>query len=125
MKALILALIIHLTVNPLVFLKGRNVFETNRTLKVMWSAVFIFEFLLFVSSLLFFRYLPDGIVHFGRLLGTSWMLFLLYVGGIVLIFDIFYLIFKRKLHKPLHIRHQSKRMKQSLVSEFPVIFRKI
>lgn len=116
MKALILALIIHLTVNPLVFLKGRNVFETNRTLKVMWSAVFIFEFLLFVSSLLFFRYLPDGIVHFGRLLGTSWMLFLLYVGGIVLIFDIFYLIFKRKLHKPLHIRHQPKRMKQSVLT---------
>lgn len=114
MRALLVTLLIHLTLNPLIYLKGRNVFKDNKLIKNIWSFVFIAELSLFVIVLLFSDYLPDPFVHFVRVLATSWFLFVVYCGGIILIYDFIYLIIKRRLSQPLEIENQPKNFKQPL-----------
>lgn len=106
MKALTLALIFHLTLNPLLYLKGRNVLKPYKVASYIWTAVFILELLLYVITFTFYRYLPPSIVHVGRVFGGSWMLFTIYSSSIILVSDIVYLIIKRQLFNPKMLLRQ-------------------
>ena len=99
MRSLIVALIIHLTLNILIFLKGWDVFKTQKVLRTPWAVIFSFELIVYLVGFVFFRHLPPEIVHPIRMMGTTWMLFLLYLGGLVLMFDFLYLVFSRQLTK--------------------------
>ena len=111
MRSLIVALIIHLTLNILVFLKGWDVFKTRKVLRTPWAVIFSFELIVYLVGFVFFRHLPPEIVHPIRMMGTTWMLFLLYLGGLVLIFDFLYLVFRRQLTRPKTLLNQSKKLK--------------
>ena len=115
MRALLVAYLLHITINPLLFLKGRNVFKNNKLIRIVWSAVFITEFLIFSTVLILSKYLSASFVHFGRVLGTSWMLFIIYTVGLILIFDFFYLLIRRKLLKPLELKNQPEKIKQPML----------
>lgn len=114
MRSLIIALIIHFTLNILVFLKGWNAFEDKKTLRIILSIVFGTEMLLYTFTFFFYPLLPDAWVHSIRYMGTSWMLFLLYTGGLWLLIDIVYLLWKRKIHRPKYLLQQSQKTKISL-----------
>lgn len=115
MRALLVSLLIHITLNPLLFLKGRNVFRNNRLAKTLWSAIFISELAIFLLTIIFGEWMPGELAHFGRVLGTSWMLFVIYVGGLILLFDFFYLLVRKKLFTPLELKNQPQIISQPLM----------
>lgn len=109
MRALINAFIIHLTLNVLVFLKGWHAFKGKRAARIILVLIFGGELLTYTFGLLFYPHLPEPMLHFIRVMGTSWMLFLLYGGGIWLIIDLLY-IFQRKItKKPWRYRYRTQR----------------
>ncbi|WP_313380059.1 metallophosphoesterase [Proteiniphilum saccharofermentans] len=111
MRALINAFIIHLTLNILVFLKGWNVFEGKKAARIIMIVIFGTEFLVYSIGFIFYRHLPEAFTQFSRVMGTSWMLFVLYSGGLWLIIDLAYVIRQRISHKPWRLREQSRRFK--------------
>ena len=100
MRALINAFIIHLTLNILVFLKGWHVFDGKKTARIILSILFGAELLFYATGFFLYRHLPEPLVQHIRVTGTSWMLFLLYSGGLWLIIDLITLLFQRQLHHP-------------------------
>ncbi len=122
MRSLIVALIIHLTLNVLVFLKGWDVFKTQKRLRTFWTVIFAFELLVYLIGFAFYRHLPPEIIHPIRMMGTSWMLFLLYLGGLVLTGDFLYLAFRKKLTRPGELLNQPEKTKLILfLSSFAVV----
>ena len=95
MRALINAFIIHLTLNVLVFLKGWHAFDKKRWARVILIAIFGTELIIYTCGFLFYRHLPDPIVQFIRVMGTSWMLFLLYSASLWLFIDLGYILWKK------------------------------
>ncbi len=122
MRSLIVALIIHFTLNILVFLKGWDVFKTKKLLRTFWMVIFAFELLVYLTGFAFYRHLPPEIIHPIRMMGTSWMLFLLYLGGLVLIGDFLYLASRKKLTRLKELLNQPAKMKLTLfLSSFAVV----
>ncbi|MBF6597278.1 MAG: metallophosphoesterase [Fermentimonas sp.] len=111
MRALINAFIIHLTLNLLVFLKGWHVFDRKKWVRIILISVFTTEFIIYTAGFIFYRHFPDNINHWIRVMGTSWMLFLLYSGGIWLISDLIYIFINRIRKRSWRYREQSQRYK--------------
>ena len=113
MRALINAFIIHLTLNLLVFLKGWHVFDRKKWVRIILISVFAIELLIYTAGFIFYRHLPDNINQLIRVMGTSWMLLLLYSGGIWLITDLIYIFINRIRRKSWRFRGQSQKYKIS------------
>ena len=113
MRALINAFIIHFTLNLLVFLKGWHVFDRKKGVRIILISVFAIELLIYTAGFIFYRHLPEDINQFIRVMGTSWMLFLLYSGGIWLITDLIYMFINRIRKKSWRFRVQSQKYKIS------------
>ena len=113
MRALINAFIIHLTLNLLVFLRGWHAFDRKRWVRIILILVFVIELLIYTAGFIFYRHFPENINQFIRVMGTSWMLFLLYSGGIWLITDLIYIFTNRIRRKSWRYREQPQRYKIS------------
>lgn len=111
MRALINALIVHVTLNVLVFLKGWHAFDKKKWARKILIVVFGLEFLIYITGFIFFRHLPENITQLIRVMGTSWMLFLLYIGGLWLIIDLVYIIILRIRRKAWRFRQQPQKYK--------------
>ena len=101
MRSLIVALIIHLTVNVLFFLKSRWVFKDNRAIRISLIVLFSAELLFYIIGFFFFNHLPANLVHANRMLATSWMLFVIYASSLIFIIDLIY--FLSSLVKTMHL----------------------
>ena len=113
MRALINAFIIHLTLNLLVFLKGWHVFDRKKWVRIILITVFAIELLIYTAGFIFYRHFPDNINQLIRVMGTSWMLLLLYSGGIWLITDLIYILINRIRRKSWRFRGQPQKYKIS------------
>jgi|AGTN01.1.fsa_nt_gi Predicted phosphohydrolases len=121
MRALINAFLIHFTLNILIFLKGWHAFEGKKGARAVLAVVFGTELLIYTTGFLFYRHIPEAITQFIRVMGTSWMLFLLYAGGLWLLIDLFYLIWKKQLLKPLRTVKTQPRKTRMIVFMVPVV----
>jgi len=111
MRALINAFIIHVTLNILVFLKGWYAFDEKKWARIVLTVIFGTELLIYSFGLLFYRLIPDSINQFIRVMGTSWMLFLLYAGGLWLIIDLLYILRRKVQRKSWCFKDQSRKYK--------------
>lgn len=111
MHSLINTLIIHLTLNILVFLKGWFTFEKKKWARIILILVFGVEFIIYVFGFIFYRNLPDDITQLILVMGTSWMLFLLYIGGMWLIIDLIYILARKIQKKSWSFKSQSQKYK--------------
>jgi len=111
MRALINAFIVHITLNILVFLKGWNVFQGKKQARIILIVIFGTELIVYSFGLLFYRLLPDPVNQFNRVMGTSWMLFLLYTSGLWLLIDLTYLILRKIQRKSWRFKDQSRQYK--------------
>ncbi len=111
MRALINAFIVHVTLNILVFLKGWHAFDEKKWARIILVVIFGTELLVYSFGLLFYRLIPDPINQFIRVMGTSWMLFLLYAGGLWLIIDMLYILRKKAQRKSWRFKDQSRQYK--------------
>jgi len=111
MRALINAFIVHITLNILVFLKGWHAFDEKKWARIILTLIFGTELLVYSFGLLFYRLIPEPINQFIRFMGTSWMLFLLYAGGLWLIIDLLYILGRKVQRKSWHFKDQSRKYK--------------
>lgn len=111
MRALINAFIVHITLNILVFLKGWNAFDEKKGARFILVVVFGTELLVYSFGLLFYRILPDPVNQSIRVMGTSWMLFLLYTSGMWLLIDLTYLILRKIQRKSWRFKDRSRQYK--------------
>ncbi|MDD2326947.1 MAG: metallophosphoesterase [bacterium] len=121
MRALINAFIIHLTLNLLVFLKGWHAFDGKRTARLFLVVIFATELLLYATGFFLYRHLPEPLVQQIRVMGTSWMLFLLYSGGLWLITDLITLAVLRQLRRPLYSLRCWPRKRKMLLFILPMM----
>lgn len=96
MKVFFYALFFHLTVNIYVFWRGWEILRNKKIYRNIFAALFISEFIIYLIGLFFHNQLPHQIIHSIALLGTTWMLFTLYMTLFLVIIDIIYFIDKRK-----------------------------
>ncbi len=115
------ALIIHLTLNVLVFFKGWHAFEGRKRARLILAVIFASELLIYVTGFFFYRYLPEPLVQHIRVMGTSWMLFLLYSGGLWLIIDLITLVVLGQLRRPFYFLRHSPPKRRILLFILPVI----
>lgn len=120
MRSLIVALIIHCTLNILFFLKSMYVFKGNKPIRALLIILFSAEFLIYVFGFFFYHHLPAHFVHFIRMKGTSWMLFVIYAGSLIFLIDFVYLIVKRSLHSPKMLLQQTPKT-QKIIWSFSVL----
>lgn len=111
MRALINAFIVHITLNILVFLKGWHVFDEKKWARIILVVVFGTELIVYSFGLLFYRIISDPINQFIRVMGTSWMLFILYTSGLWLFIDLAYLILRKIQRKSWRFKDQSRQYK--------------
>jgi len=111
MRALINAFIVHITLNILVFLKGWHAFDEKKWARIILTLIFGTELLVYSFGLLFYRLIPEPTNQFIRFMGTSWMLFLLYAGGLWLIIDLLYILGRKVQRKSWHFKDQSRKYK--------------
>ncbi len=109
MRALINAFLVHITLNILVFLKGWYTFDEKKWARILLVLIFGMELVVYSFGLLFYRLIPNYITQFIRVMGTSWMLFLLYTGGLWLIIDLIYIISRRMQRKSWRFKEQSRK----------------
>ena len=108
MRALINAFIVHVTLNVLVFLKGWYTFDEKKWARILLAVIFGTELVVYSFGLIFYHTIPDTITQFIRVMGTSWMLFLLYAGGLWLIIDLTYIISRRIQRRSWRFKDQSR-----------------
>lgn len=109
MRALINAFIVHVTLNVLVFLKGWYTFDEKKWARILLAVIFGTELVVYSFGLIFYHTIPDTITQFIRVMGTSWMLFLLYAGGLWLIIDLTYIILRRIKRRSWRFKDQSRK----------------
>ena len=96
MKVFFYALFFHLTLNLYVFWRGRQTLATQKGLRRAFTSVFVIEFLVYLTGLLLQRHLPADVLRVIAFIGTSWMLFLLYMTLLLLVMDVVWWIHRRK-----------------------------
>ena len=96
MKVFFYALFFHLTLNVYVFWRGWQTLAPKKALRAAYASVFMLEFAVYLVGLLLQRYLPDGAIRIIGFIGTSWMLFLLYMTMLLFAMDFVWWIHKRK-----------------------------
>ncbi len=90
------ALFVHLSLNVYIFLKGMRLLEEKRVWRAVFASFFIVEFALYLTGLYLHPILPDNIVRFLWLMGSTWMVFLFYMTLLWLIIDLLLYINRRK-----------------------------
>lgn len=79
--------------------------------RIILVVIFGTELLVYSFGLLFYRLIPEPINQFIRFMGTSWMLFLLYAGGIWLLIDMLNILRKKAQRRSWHFKDQSRQYK--------------
>ena len=90
------ALFVHLSLNVYIFLKGMRLLEEKRVWRAIFASFFIVEFALYLTGLYLHPILPDNIVRFLWLMGSTWMVFLFYMTLLWLIIDLLLYLNRRK-----------------------------
>lgn len=121
MRVYFYAIFFHLTLSLYVFYKAWRALEGKKAGRIALASVFIVEFIVYLIGLLLHRHIPYPTVRMVWMMGTSWMLFMLYMSMGLLIFDILRAIDKRKpfLTKPL--REYGKKVQMAIFSAVLVI----
>lgn len=96
MRTFIILFLIYLPINLFVFLTIWKLFKGRKGLRMALSAVFGSELIIFLAGLLFDDYLSVKIVHSFHMMSMSWLLFLFYTTGLLLIGELIYLIARNR-----------------------------
>lgn len=111
MRVLLKSIAAQILLNIYIFWWGWKILPKNKAVRTIYTLIFGVE--LFSYLLLFFAsdYLPLDVVHNLAWITTAWVIFLAYMGGLLLIYDLFRFIEKRKKIFPTSIDLNSKKLK--------------
>ncbi|MEN9919445.1 MAG: hypothetical protein RL662_1881 [Bacteroidota bacterium] len=95
MKVFFNALIVHLFFNVYVFARGWKILPENKAFKKSYIALFALELLVYLIGFIFNTSLPSAILKLILLIGTSWMILIGYIAGLLLLYDLLVLLGKK------------------------------
>lgn len=90
------ALFVHLSLNVYIFLKGIRLLEEKRVWGAIFASFFILEFALYLTGLYLHPILPNNIVRFLWLMGSTWMVFMFYMTLLWLVIDLLLYLNRRR-----------------------------
>jgi len=99
MRVFFYAIVIQLIFNGYVFWWFWHTLSNQKYLRVAVAGIFILELLAYLSGFFFLDYFPFEIRHLAVWLGTSWMIFILYLTALLLGYDLM-----------RYVNHQRKRV---------------
>lgn len=111
MKVYFYALFFHLTLNIYVFWRGWQILRSKKGFRAFYAGLFGIEFLVYLAGLLLQNRFPDNVTHFVAFLGTSWMLFVLYMTMGLVVIDLAFIIHRRKAFLPQKLHQNPRRTK--------------
>jgi predicted MPP superfamily phosphohydrolase len=114
MKVFFYALFFHLTLNIYVFWRGWQILKHRKMLRGLFATVFIIEFLVYLTGLLFRKHLSYSAIQNIGFIGTTWMLFLIYMSMTLLVIDTVFWINKRRPFLPRLVKRRPNRARGTL-----------
>lgn len=92
MKVFLNAIIVHTLLNLYVFWRGWMVLPPKKTYKVPFALLFALELLVYLLGFIFAETLPHDLLHYIMLVGTSWMVFILYMTMLLIVSDLVWIV---------------------------------
>jgi len=86
-KVFINAIIVHTLLNAYVFVRGWHILPGKNIYKMPYVAFFALELSIYLVGFFASEKLPLGILHPIMIMGTSWMVLIMYLAGFLLLFD--------------------------------------
>jgi len=108
MKLFFQIIFIQLILNVYVFFKGWRLLHDKKKYKIPFASVFIAELLLYLVGFFASESLPSYILKYIMIIGTSWAIFIIYMGILLLAFDLskfIYIFISRKTNRKIIYRY--------------------
>lgn len=88
MRVFINAILIHTFLNVYVFWKGWKIIPPKYAYRIPFVAVFVIELVTYLFGFILVDEIPIDMLHPIMVIGTSWMIFILYMTGLLFLYDI-------------------------------------
>ncbi|WP_165020404.1 metallophosphoesterase [Dysgonomonas sp. ZJ279] len=113
MRVFFNAIVIQILLNAYIYWRGRQALPNRKFIQIPFALVFIFELLVYFVGYFGSHRLPFEYLHDLTWIGTSWMIFIIYTGSLLLIYDLFRFINKKKKIFPRSVDLQNKKLRLS------------
>lgn len=113
MRVFFNAIVIQILLNAYIYWRGRQALPNRKFIQIPFALIFIFELLVYFVGYFGSHRLPFEYLHDLTWIGTSWMIFIIYTGSLLLIYDLFRFINKKKKIFPRSVDLQNKKLKLS------------
>ena len=111
MRVFLNAIIIHIFLSAYIYWRGWQALPDKKYIKIPYATVFIVELIIYFIG--FFTsgtgLLPFDALHSFAWVGTTWMIFIIYMSALLLIYDLFKYIDKRKKIFPASLDLKAKK----------------
>ena len=88
MKVFLNAIIVHTLLNTYVFIRGWQILPKKGIAKTTYVGLFAVELSIYLFGFFAAERLPIEILHPIMILGTSWMVLIMYLAGMLMLFDL-------------------------------------
>lgn len=105
MKVFLDAIIFHTLLNGYVFFRGWKILPHKKAWHIAFSTLFILELCIYLIGFIFWENLPYSVLRFSMYIGSTWMVFVIYMSMFLIISDIVWIIsflfgnFGKRFHK--------------------------
>ncbi|MDR1090268.1 MAG: metallophosphoesterase [Prevotella sp.] len=117
MRVFFNAIIVQIFLNAYIYWFGWQGLPCKKYLKILYASVYIAELIIYFTGFFTSKYLSFDALHDLAWVGTTWMLFTIYMTGILLIYDLVkYLNRKKKLFQGPDLKAKKTRLAYFLLS---------
>lgn len=121
MRVFFNALVIQILLNIYVFLRGWQILPDRKIIKISYIAAFVLEILTYFIAFFASHNLSFECLHNLIWIGTAWTIFLVYMGGFLLLYDLMRFINKKKRILP-HFIDLNKKRTRAIYYCFSLLF---
>lgn len=87
MRVFLNAILVHFFLNIYVFWRGWQIIPPKYLYRVLYAAVFVIELIIYLTGFVYIDELPLNTLYYTMTIGTSWMVFILYMTMLLVSYD--------------------------------------
>lgn len=88
MRVFLNAILVHFFLNVYVFWRGWQIIPPKYMCRVLYVAIFVIELAIYLTGFVYIDELPLNILYYTMTIGTSWMVFILYMTMFLVSYDV-------------------------------------
>lgn len=100
MRVFFNAIFVHIFLSTYVLWRGWNALPPNKFVRIPFVFFFAIELIIYFIGYFFFRHLPFDALHGFAWIGTTWMIFIIYMAALLLFYDAVRFINSKKKFMP-------------------------